>query len=50
MAAEMGNGPPAEPYEAPAIAWEEAFEPLAATSCLFVDAQELNCGAQSMGP
>ena len=31
------------PYEPPAIAWEEAFEPLAATSCGLTPGFEQQC-------
>jgi hypothetical protein len=35
------TAPPA--YEPPAIAWEEPFEPIAATSCGLANPFEMNC-------
>jgi len=34
------------PYEPPAVAWEEPFESLAATSCGFANPFEQNCLAR----
>jgi hypothetical protein len=39
-----GTGPP--PYEPPRVAWEEPFEPMAATSCGFSNPFEQNCIAR----
>lgn len=40
-AAEARPVPPA--YEPPAVAWEEAFEPMAGTSCALEPALDWNC-------
>jgi hypothetical protein len=41
QATEAGARP--APYEPPAIAWEEPFEPVAATSCGLTPGFELQC-------
>jgi hypothetical protein len=38
-----GTGERPERYEPPAIAWEEPFEPVAATSCGLTPGFELQC-------
>lgn len=35
-------------YQPPGIAWEEPFEPMAATSCAFSNPFEQNCMARPM--
>jgi hypothetical protein len=46
-AAPSAAGPAASPqYEPPAIAWEEAFEPVAATSCGLANPFAQNCQAR----
>lgn len=47
------TGPPppeerAAPYEPPAIAWEEPFEAMAATSCAASNPFEMNCQARPL--
>jgi hypothetical protein len=37
------DGPPAEPYQPPAVAWEEPFETMAATSCAAANPFDQNC-------
>jgi hypothetical protein len=34
---------PAEPYQPPAVAWEEPFETMAATSCAGTNPFDQNC-------
>jgi hypothetical protein len=41
-----GGAEPRAAYEPPAIAWEEVFEPVAATSCGLGNPFEQNCFAR----
>jgi hypothetical protein len=36
----------AVPYEPPAVAWEEAFEPMAQTSCGLIFGMDENCNSR----
>ena len=41
-----GERPAADPYQPPAIAWEEPFETMAATSCAGNNPFDMNCQAR----